>query len=117
MWKIIWLFAQGNRFRQYKKKHPLEFEACVRNLDRLVGAFEHGMTLQQCTFGFFRSEGANVYRIGQSCMGSAHETRLYIYIRITGQEIYLLTIGDKNTQQRDILWCHSTVEEIQRAWQ
>ena len=114
MWEVKDIFANRKRFRQYAKKHFNEFASCFKNLDRLRAALEDGMTLQQCSFGFFGSEGKDVYRIGQSGIPNAHETRLYIYVEIAGTEIYLLTIGDKNTQSLDIEWCHTIVEQIRK---
>ena len=112
MWTLSRQYAQANRFKQYEKKHPDEFVSCFNNLDRLLTALNGGLVLRQCTFGFLGNEGMDVYRIGQSGVRSAHETRLYIYAEITGTEIHLLTIGDKRTQQSDINWCHSKAREI-----
>lgn len=116
MWTFDGQYAQKSRFKQCGKRHGVELNACLKNLGRLVEALNGGLTLQQCcAFGFFRSEGKDVYRIAQTGVRSAHETRLYVYARITGSTICILTVGDKNTQQDDIRWCHSTADEIRRT--
>jgi len=108
--KITWVvkhdYADKNRFKKYSKKHRNEVVSCTRNLAHLEKFLNDGGTLQQAmTFGYFGSEGNDVYRIGQTGLRSAKETRLYIYAKITGPEIQVLTIGDKDTQQDDIKNC------------
>jgi len=106
-------YSNESRLARYSRKHPAETAVCFRNLGRLLSALDSGLTLQQCTFGFFGSEGHDVYRIAQTGIANAHETRLYIYVKITQKEVQLLTIGDKQSQADDIRWCHSTVSAIQ----
>lgn len=112
MWELKEDFANKTRLAQYAKKHRAEYTACFANLGRLHEALAGGLTLQQCTFGFFGSEGMDIYRIGQSGVPHAHETRLYIYAAITGGEIQVLTIGDKKSQSADIRWCHAQSQVI-----
>ena len=108
--KIKWVvksdYADKNRFKKYGKKHHDEVVSCTENLERLEKFLNNGGTLQQAmTFGYFGSEGHDVYRIGQTGLKSAKETRLYIYAKIVGSEIQVLTIGDKDTQKEDIKNC------------
>ena len=63
---------------------------------------------------FSASEGMDVYRIGQTGIPHAHEPRLYIYAEIKGEEIQLLTIGDKKTQPQDIAKCHAKAHEFRK---
>lgn len=108
--KIMWVvkrdLADENRFKKYAKKHRAEVVSCAKNLEDLEKFLNDGGTLQQAmTFGYFGSEGNDVYRIGQTGVRSAKETRLYIYAKIIGPEIQVLTIGDKSTQKEDIKNC------------
>ena len=112
MWELKEDFADVTRLARYAKKHRAEYAACFDNLARLHTALNCGLTLQECTFGFFGSEGMDVYRIAQTGIANAHESRLYVYAKITGNEIQVLTIGDKQSQQRDVQWCHTKVAEI-----
>lgn len=116
---ILWIvkrdYADENRFKKYAKKHRAEVVSCTENLVRLERFLNKGGTLQQAlSFGFFGSEGENVYRIGQTRIVNAKETRLYIYAKITGPEIQLLTIGDKSTQQDDIKKCKAAARSIEK---
>ena len=115
MWKLKRDFADEKRFVRYARKHRAEYLACFANLERLQAALNAGFTLQHCTFGFFSGEGMDVYRIGQTGVPHAHETRLYIYAEIVGKEIQLLTIGDKKSQKHDINLCHTRVQEIRKT--
>ena len=51
---------------------------------------------------FFRSEGEGVFRIGQTGVRSAKESRLYVYPDEQSQTMYVLTIGIKEQQAKDI---------------
>lgn len=108
--KVIWVvrkdYADINRFKKYGKKHHNEVVSCTENLEHLEKFLNNGGTLQQAMkFAYFGSEGNDVYRIGQTRLKSAKETRLYIYAKIVGPEIQVLTIGDKDTQKEDIKNC------------
>lgn len=108
--KITWVvrsdYSDKNRFKKYNKKHRNEVLSCTENLEHLTKFLNDGGTLQQAlTFGYFGPEGNDVYRIGQTKVKGARETRLYIYARILGPEIQVLTIGDKSTQKEDVKNC------------
>ena len=115
--KIVWVvkhdYADKNRFKKYGKKHHNEVVSCATNLQHLEWFLNTGKTLQQAmTLGYFGKEGKDVYRIGQTGIRSAKETRLYIYARITGPEIQVLTIGDKDTQKEDVKNCKAKAKII-----
>ena len=117
MKEIVWVlksdYANEVRFQSYRKKHERELISCLANLNNLLHALNMGLSLQEALgLGFFRSEGENIYRIGQSGVAHAKETRLYVYARITGPDIQILTIGDKKSQQRDIDWCKRLVRRF-----
>lgn len=115
-WTLSKDIVDENAIKKYHKKHPEETEKCFEYLERLRTKYLNaGITVQQATLsGFFRSEGKDVYRIGQEDKRKK-ETRLYVHLLITGGEIRVLTIGDKDSQQRDIRWCHEWVEKNLRS--
>lgn len=63
-------------------------------------------------YGFIRSEHEDVYRIGQTNVEHPHETRLYVYACVIRTTIYILTVGDKSTQQLDINACRAKAREL-----
>lgn len=73
----------------------MELAACFSNLDHIVALLNRYKNIGAFQVGFFRSEGENVYRIGQTGVKHAVETRLYVYVYTTGHTVYILTIGDK----------------------
>lgn len=113
-WLVKRDYADESRFKRYGKKHRNEMVACFANLQRLQRALDNGLTLQQVVggFGFLSSESEDVYRIAQSGVAHAKETRLYVYIKVSGYDIQVLTIGDKSSQSKDINWCKSLVRNL-----
>ncbi len=112
-WCIKKEYAEENRFKKYAKKHMQELASCTANLQKLEDFLNGGGTLQQALgFGFFGSEGEDLYRIGQTGIRNAKETRLYVYARITGPDIQVITVGDKSTQQSDIQRCKLLVRKL-----
>jgi hypothetical protein len=68
--------------------------------------------INQCSF--FRSEGNGLFRIGQSGVKAAKETRLYVYPDEEEKTIHILAIGTKEMQQNDIISAKSAIKEIKR---
>jgi hypothetical protein len=117
MWTPNHEYAEKGKFKKYAKKHRREMDSCLDNLRRLCGNLNAGLTLQQAEsgLGFFSSEGGDLYRIGQSGFPGAKETRLYVYAIISGGNVYVLTIGGKETQQADIARCRAIIGRIRAA--
>ena len=89
-WAVSKDFAEKSRLKAFFKKHPQEFGVCFESLSRMMQAlidFEQPGAFQ---LGFFRSEGNNVWRIGQTGIGHVHETRLYVYLFVRGKTVYVL---------------------------
>lgn len=116
MWIVKHDYADESKFKRYSKKHRNETVACFANLQRLRDALCNGLTLQQAVggLGFIKSENEDVYRIAQSGVAHTKETRLYVYIKVSGYDIQVLTIGDKSSQSKDIRWCKSIVRDLKK---
>lgn len=114
MWTINKDYAEQGRFKKYRKKHQREFDSCFGNLAWLHEQLNNGLTLQQAEtgVGFFSSEGGDLYRIGQSGVAHAKETRLYVHALVSGGNIYVVLIGGKETQQADLRRCREIVKRI-----
>jgi len=115
MWGIERTHEYEARQAKFEKKHAAELMAVLLNLKRLQLALDAGAKLLQVKFGFFRSERNGVYRISQQGQGRAlKETRLYVHPDEDAQTLYLLTLGDKTTQQDDISFCKRWVERFRQ---
>ena len=115
MWTESYEFADANRMKHYAKKHRREFVSCLANLADVISALNDGSAITAIPFGFFRSEHEDVYRIGQTNVKHPHETRLYVYACVIRTEVYILTVGDKSTQQTDINACHEKARELKKT--
>ena len=113
MWSYGSAHFDKNRLKKYSKKHVEEVASCMVNLKRAIDLLDEGLTIEEiCRLSFFGSEGEDIYRIGQSGVRHAKETRLYIYVRIARERIELLTIGGKETQQDDIKVCKKMAKKL-----
>jgi len=114
-WEISDDLAERNRFKVFGKKHPMELAACFSNLDHIVALLNRHGNIRSFQVGFFRSEGENVYRISQTGVKHAAETRLYVYVYTVGHTVYVLTIGDKTQQADDIRRCKEAVRKFEKG--
>ena len=115
IWEISNALVEKSRFKAFNKKHPREYAACFSNLDHIVALLNRYGNVGAFQVAFFRSEGGNVYRIGQTGVPHAVESRLYVYICVSGHTIYVLTIGDKSQQAEDIRRCKKAVREFEKG--
>jgi hypothetical protein len=112
MWIESYEFADANRIKHYAKKHRREYVSFLANLADVITVLNSGAAVTAIPYGFFRSEHEDVYRIGQTNVKHPHETRLYVYACVIRTTIYVLTVGDKSTQQSDINACHAKAREL-----
>lgn len=101
-WHISLERAELRRLKQWHKRYPREAVACFNNLEKIMGMLNHGIALDVLHTGFFRSEGRGLYRIAQTSVRHALETRLYVCPDIKTRIVHVLSIGDKSTQHQDI---------------
>lgn len=99
-WRPVISPAASAAVAKYHKQHPRETESVLNNLKRLIARLNTGATPETVKFGFLRSEGGGLIRIGQTGIKNPCETRLYIVTR--SRIVHVLGIGDKKSQQRDI---------------
>ena len=114
MWGYDKNFAIASQFKKMQKKHPNEFVSCFANLEKILNTLNNGIKLPQIKVGFFRSERGGVYRISQSGIRSAKETRLYIYFYEKNEIIYILGLGTKDQQSAEINQHVKTVITIKK---
>ena len=113
-WMLNVEYATKSQFKKFRKNHPEEYNSCFTNLDKVKSLLDSGHKLKEFQIGFFRSEGGNLYRVGQSGVVAAKESRLYVYPSEAEQKIYILQIGTKETQQQDIKKAKQLIKNIKK---
>lgn len=117
-WRTSTEFATGSRFKKFAESYPREYESCAANVQRLINHLNSGIKLSVLAqnLSFFRSEREGLFRIGQSGVKSAKESRLYIYPLEDIRMIFILDIGTKETQRTDIVSARKTIRQIRRTY-
>lgn len=101
------------QLRWFEKKRPRELAAVLVNLQTYLTALNAGSQPLQIGYRFIHPEGHGVVAIDQKGGGkSLAETRLYAYPDAVERILYLLTIGDKNSQRADVLQCHEYAAQL-----
>lgn len=96
----------GKMSKPLIKKHRRELKNLLVNLQFYIDALNAGATPSQIQRGFLHPEPHGVLAIDQRGDGKGlKEFRLYIYPDVGQQKLYLLALGDKNTQKSDIASC------------
>jgi putative component of toxin-antitoxin plasmid stabilization module len=113
-WPIENDYAILGKFKRFAKDYARENESLFANLDKVLRILRQGHKMGSFQIGFFRSEGDGVFRIGQTGVESAKESRLYVYPDIQNQVMYILTIGIKDRQSEDINEAKAIVNQIKK---
>lgn len=105
------IFAR--RLRRYQKRHPDETLAVLDNLDTFMRALNSGVRPTQIQAGFVHREPRGVIAIDQSgALRKLRETRLYIYPSELEDTVYVITIGDKDSQHADLQDCRKFLDRL-----
>lgn len=115
-WEVDFSLASGSSLRRFQKNHAHEYASCLRNLDRVIMLLDDGNSLRSLNRNpsFFRSEKRGVYRIGQTGLVGAKETRLYVYAAEREKVVYVLGMGTKESQTTDINDAHKAVKNLKK---
>ena len=114
MWSLSKTDEFERRHKLYSKKKKLQLMAVLNNLEKLLTHLKTGRKPKPFVYGFLRSEPAGIIAIDEAGGGSnVAATRLYVYPDDATETLYLLTIGDKQSQHEDIQRCKAFVKEIQ----
>jgi hypothetical protein len=114
-WSIENAYALSTKIRKFAEDYEREYISLFTNLNRIVQHLNGGAKIGGFQIGFFRPEGGGVYRIGQSAVPYAKESRLYTFPNQDNQTIYILTIGTKDRQTEDINEAKAITEQIRIA--
>jgi hypothetical protein len=114
-WRIDIADASAGKFKKFAGKHGREYPSLFANLDKIMALLAGGQKLGSFQVGFFRPEREGVYRIGQTGVPSAKESRLYVYPDEQKRVMYVLNIGTKEGQAGDINEAHRTARSLKAA--
>jgi hypothetical protein len=120
MARSIWTIEQpidelGKMSKPLVKKYRRELKNLLGNLQVYLDALNAGATPTQIHRGFLHQEPHGVLAIDQRGDGEGlKEFRLYIYPDTDQRKLYLLALGDKNSQKSDIASCTRWVLEFRK---
>ena len=101
--------------KQYAKKHPNELAAILRNLQRYLELLNVSKNSKCVQAGYLHSEPGGIIAVDQRGLGAnLQQTRLYTYADDEQKTVYLLKIGDKDSQHSDIEYCKDFGAQITR---
>jgi len=99
----------------YAKKHPDELAAVLRNLERYRKQLSIVGNPALIRAGYIHEEPHGVQAVDQKGGGKAlAETRLYVYADMEQKVLYLITIGNKADQSRDVAISSEFAEAIRK---
>ena len=107
----------GHRQKNLAKKHCREVTNVFLNLETYKTALEAGEHPEQLKryFSFVHDEKRGLFAIDQRPPVKGFQLRLYIYPDMTQKKLYILIIGDKNTQSDDIQVSYKKLEELKNG--
>ena len=105
------------RVDKFGKNHPAELIQVVNNLKNALSYWEERSVEELRRSGLVHREAGGAVAVDQrGCKPkSNYEMRLYFYPQELedGTKIcWRLTIGDKNTQRLDNVWCKQEIEKL-----
>jgi hypothetical protein len=101
-------------FRRSRKRHEA---SCDAALTRLQHFHDWWLNNPQLAPGFHlpgwvHPEGKGVLAVDQGTKGNLAAIRIYLYLDHPSRLIWLLRVGDKQSQHADIAYCHGWVERF-----
>jgi hypothetical protein len=113
VWTLKPLEEYDKRRKKWPKKYKRESIAVHNNLDTFLKALCRGQKPKDAKFGFIHPEPGGVLAIDQKGGGqSMKETRLYIYPDEESECVFVITLGDKDSQTEDIQTCRDFVKSF-----
>ncbi len=116
MWVLDQQHTYVSQRKKWQKKHKAEWNAVHNNLDTFFKALQKGQKPASAKFGFIHRESEGLLAVDQSGAGGhALETRLYVFPDEVQECLFVIIIGDKDTQQRDIATCREFLKSIRKG--
>ncbi|MBV8176472.1 MAG: hypothetical protein JO151_18175 [Verrucomicrobia bacterium] len=101
------------RKEEFQKKRPKQLEAVLRNLARYQQMLDEQPIARLIRANFIHPEKRGVVALTQQGFNPKQPaTRLYVYPAQNSKTVYLITIGDKDTQSQDIEDCYEFIDTL-----
>jgi hypothetical protein len=113
-WQIDNGHANRKRFEKFAGSHPREYDSLFANLEKVMRLLRAGHKIGGFQIKFFRSESDGLFRIGQTSVQGAKESRLYVYPDQEKRLMHVLNIGDKDGQSADINTAKDLIKIIRK---
>lgn len=115
MWTIRTTDQFDREMKRYGKKRPNELGAVLHNVKRYHDLLAEARNSRLVQAGFMHPESMGIIAIDQKGGGSGlQETRLYTYADDTTQTLWLITLGNKQSQPTDIQSSRKFVASLQK---
>lgn len=122
MWGIEQCAGFENQFKKFSRKHENEASAALSNLEtyfQILQVTDNVQAANQQPFVHLEPDGMVAIdqhgaRIERT-KGKLKATRLYVYAAVIDQTVYLLGIGDKDSQRQDIETCRKKIRLINKG--
>jgi hypothetical protein len=116
MWQIEPTTGWEREQKHYAKKRPNELAAVLRNLGRYLALLNACNNSKCVQAGYLHAEQSGVLAIDQKGGGgNLRETRLYTYADDETGKVYLIAIGDKDSQHSDIEYSKQFVNSLRNT--
>lgn len=121
MWGLAKAKGFENSYKRFARKHRAEANAVMANLETAIDVLNDTNSVQKVReLNFARKEPDGILALDSR--GAKRErtgtklkvTRLYVYAVEINSMLYLLRIGDKDSQQQDLKTCGNAVRKIKQ---
>ncbi len=104
MWQVEPTDQWEKDVKHYGKKHPRELAAILNNVIRYLSLLNNAPNAKAARIaGFLHPEPAGVIAVDQKGGGgNLQETRGYTYADEAEKVLYLITLGNKDSQPNDV---------------
>ncbi len=121
--KRCWVIQESEffekKFSQFRKNNKGIDQLLTNNLDTYFNTLKSGSLPINIQAGFIHKEPKGIKAIDQKGgerkgMGTPKQARLYIFPDTDTYILYLITVGDKNSQKSDIKDCVDFVTDLKK---
>ena len=105
------LYLRGKK--EFQNKRPMQLTAVLRNLERYRKMLLEQPIARLISAGFIHPEKRGIVAITQQGFKPKQPpTRLYLYPAQDSGIVYLITLGDKDSQRQDIQDCYAFIQTL-----